>query len=132
MREIKFRAWDKTRSEYLSAGKVMIEILPHRRPKQGTIYLDILDYKYPNRFILEQLTGLKDKNGVQIYEGDILSKIVTTNYPPVKIVIEFNQGMFKQYRTESNTTSSTPIGYVSPECLEVIGNIHENPELLDD
>ena len=65
---------------------------------------------------LMQYTGLKDKNGVEIYEGDILETFV--NDSPIKGAMEWNESaaMWSSFRPLSG--------------FEVIGNIHENPELL--
>ncbi|MFZ3020164.1 MAG: YopX family protein [Minisyncoccia bacterium] len=81
MREIKFRAWDKVRKEFLSGGRVLISIEPGKRPKNNPIYLDILEHPdvYRNRFEVMQFTGLKDSKqtkefpgGQDIYENDIV------------------------------------------------------------
>jgi uncharacterized phage protein (TIGR01671 family) len=130
MREIKFRAWD-------TQDKQMLFGFPNL---ENNHFYEIKGSKYPRRgtdfLVLEimQYTGLKDKNGKEIYEGDII--VVRTlqdsnafdgvwnnaEQKPIPQVIEFDD---KPYGAIMPSDSGYNPGY-----WEVIGNIYENKELL--
>jgi uncharacterized phage protein (TIGR01671 family) len=69
-----------------------------------------------------QFTGLKDKNGVKIFEGDIVS-----NSLGIGIVVYDNDSFVICWMGSKRTESV----FYNSEWIEVIGNIHDNPELLD-
>lgn len=120
-REIKFRAWNNANNEWLN--KEDAECL--------TIYLDgryEIDMGWVKVFpdlIIEQYTGLKDKNGKEIYEGDILQ--IDDHILGDFVVVWHNFG-WKIKRSVGYESLSV---HKSEDCT-VIGNIHENPELLED
>ncbi len=108
MREIKFRAWDGT-------GSIMFSDV-HKRID----FCEILHI--PDHFTVMQYTGLKDKNGKEIYEGDI------QDYGNGRIVVvEFKDGCFG-LRMPNGDFEKT---WVRPDQFKVIGNVYENPELIN-
>jgi uncharacterized phage protein (TIGR01671 family) len=77
---------------------------------------------------LMQYTGLKDKNGKEIYEGDVINGgMYNGSYCHGKVV--FNNGAFTAYPIPRFTEGQSDFMYILNQ-IEVIGNIYENPELL--
>jgi uncharacterized phage protein (TIGR01671 family) len=136
MREIKFRAWDLHRKEFLSGGQAIIAIQPGRNPK-NIFYLDILKIPdgWKDRFDLQQFTGLKDKNGKEIYEGDILrwkcSKSGSSKVKDYIVTIEWGLHGY-QILILDDGRWHTNKSYWNDTDRELIGNIHENPELMEE
>ena len=115
----KFRAWDKNK-------KVMI--YEEERTYDGlagvedwNAFVDVLNH---DNYIVEQCTGLKDKNGRLIYEGDIVKVFGFKDW--YILVCRFRDSSFCL-----DYTDGRPYNFVhSVAPIEVIGNIHENRELL--
>ena len=77
-----------------------------------------------------QYTGLTDKNGVRIFEGDIVHCV--SKLDSADMVVIFECGQFRMVLAEKYHKYQTNVGYYDINCFakEVIGNIHDNPELL--
>lgn len=134
MREIKFRAWDKRSKTmylpdnigYFTRNSVVL--------MNGNILMS---------YVLMQYTGLKDKNGVEIYEGDLLvfQDHHKENFPVFEVFYHDNDCADGHVGFQMNRVhfqGSMCGGYVGwgflPKTtakMEVIGNIYQNPELLE-
>lgn len=129
MRTIKFRAWDKENNKFFEptyeAYKGKLEeliLLQGGDICMRTINEFIHQSCFPDRFITEQFTGLIDKNSKEIYEGDII-KDEDELFMDGKVHFDSGAfGVFLCYDFEFILLKD--IIY-----LEVIGNIHQNPEL---
>lgn len=84
----------------------------------------------PKRYICEQCTGLKDKNGQLIYEGDIL-KSTYSEIMQYRIYWEGRGYRMRVYGSDNKIVDDCPIFINAADVLEVIGNIHENADLLE-
>ena len=120
MRDIKFRAWDEEKKEMYYDYDQNIKCLKIGESIHQFIWGVGHTYK-----TLMQYTGLKDKNGKEIYEGDIL-KMTWGNY--LNGVIKFNN-KYGYYSFNSRTSEYDFIETQSDE-YEIIGNIYENQDLL--
>lgn len=129
-REIKFRAWDKLnrlmiRSFAISSetGSVWNVILPPGETWEEKIITDDRSYE------LMQYTGLKDKNGKEIYEGDIVKN---DGYFLIKwsLQVRWKVGLGWVFGEDWPCIPLYDVGNI--QMIEVIGNIYENPELLSE
>ena len=125
-RDIKFRAWDEDKNDW-AICKVFLDTTETNPREQGVDKNLILRTRSDN-IILEQYTGLKDKNGKEIYESDILRTYGEYNIPENREVIYSKKGYWIPL-VSVEYGHNTMDDYYS-EDFEVIGNIHENPELL--
>jgi hypothetical protein len=123
-REIKFRAWDKKENRMREVS--MLDTSMNGIEHQAQYYGEG-NHTYLRDIDLMQFTGLKDKNGIEIYEGDILQWFLTDGVTPSSTHVvkwgEWDNGHDGSYTGFELESSSTKI-------MEVIGNIYENPELL--
>lgn len=121
MREIKFRA------KLLGTGELIYFDIFSLSTKDGILYVNAIGID-PNS--IQLYTGLKDKNGVKIYEGDIVKHF---DYPWLKAggqsTVEWQNDAcgFKPF-IKDNERYGRPL---AGEWIEVIGNIYEHPELLE-
>jgi uncharacterized phage protein (TIGR01671 family) len=120
LREIKFRAWDV---------KIGAYVIPAHTMNIHTGQISDL----PDRFLLEQFTGLHDKNGKEIYEGDVVSVENSDGRTNVEVIFDEQRSWFAGFCIIYPDKSVTVLGdYQLAEIDAVLcGNIHENPELLN-
>lgn len=102
--EIKFRAWDIKNKRYY------YDIQSTHDENIGDSFQNIIDSE---NFIVEQYTGLKDRNGVDIYGNDVLKSVGGNTE-----VVIYVDGRFE------------PVCWYDEKTYEVVGNIHKNQDLL--
>ncbi len=147
MREIKFRAWDPERNH-------MCQIQSLAEFTCATINDQDACIKQWKRLVPMQFTGLKDKSGKEIYEGDVISKL-HSDWPSctdchesptehmksleVKYHVVFkagqfvgmrNTGSYNPWSTDNDGNTHTEIWSGKHGYVEIIGNIYENPDLI--
>lgn len=115
MREIKFRAWCKFENKMYN--KFYIE--DHMK----FAFMDELIDSAKERYEIMQFTGLKDVNGVEIYESDVVE-----DYNRNLFTVEYN--MFCSFMLYPLKNREKFLAIYPAIELKVIGNIHKNPELL--
>ena len=156
MREIKFRIWDKQNKQMMNPrepddeGELVICL-------NGKIYKHwFIDAGYGDgaggglaevnedikQYILMQYTGLKDQKGKEIYEGDIVKGFLDERF-----IVRYGEGTFDSgfyrytgfyleiikymmYPKGEQGEDNYNINEKDVKCLEVIGNIYENPEMI--
>ena len=136
MRQIKFRAWNNYYKETLSHDDLIEKIeegveketIPNHFVRYDTCLLSAIleSEKLQERYELMQFTGLYDKNGTEIYEGDIVFVVYSILDSKEYYGVKFDNGSFVFYNKEQYVN----LKIENCKDVEVIGNIFDNKELL--
>ena len=110
----KFRVWDKEFKQYWTDEEI----------KENAAWLLFPDNDNIENIEIEQCTGIKDKNGKPVFEGDILS-----DYDGFKFLVRWNALELKYVFIPISKNNSEDLDIYPNEC-ELVGNIHANEELL--
>lgn len=135
----KFRVWDKRRNKFIESPE------PTPMLQANGLLAYFKDAEYMNNYVVQFCTGLKDKNGKLIYEGDVVKYICDSDwcadgyhqcidcYSGENFKIYWNEDFCKfQYAPYDENEFNFDIDEDAEICLEVIGNIYENKELLNE
>jgi len=126
MREIKFRAWSKKEEKYYNEVGFHRSIIMwndgYKKDAMGALTVAPVFENY----IIEQYTGLKDKNGKEVYEGDIIKADIREYSIMTMGVIVYSNDL----TSYCNLNDGGFTMLMRLRDIKIIGNIHENPELI--
>lgn len=127
----KFRAWKKAGKELGRVGQITFEL-------DGSVSCVLfkgkfLDFNVPiNEIVLMQSTGLKDKNGKEIFEGDVVRQVRTQPTTENEIIIGVVTMLEGAWLIMNDGEQLASYLWSETDINEIIGNIYENSELLED
>jgi uncharacterized phage protein (TIGR01671 family) len=136
-RKIKFRVWNGQQMDYnVIAGFLGAFYVQGLDEEKDYASLSPFNTKYDNETPLMQFTGLHDKNRREIYEGDIVEMTDPYGENNLNSEIKYENGAFTVEADGwfgMGETDVTAVGWAQEQdiLIEVIGNIYENPELLN-
>ena len=124
----KFRAWDSVKKEMFTdtfaiteSGQVVVV--------EQEFVTSTPDYIFVDHLIIMQSTGLVDKEGTEVFEGDILHHQIQTEYT---FIVKYDKDNARWYGDGLSRTYRIDLMKHFMQYYKIIGNIYENPELLEE
>ena len=130
MRPIKFRVWDTVNQEWFDETTAILS--QNSKLHFWNMYKSILETLEEDTYVPVFFTWLLDKNGKEIYEGDIFDSLYKFDWCTGKYVVEYLDRVccFAPIKLWKHQQESVSISMADLTRLEIIWNIYENPELL--
>ena len=128
----KFRAWNKATKEMYETDEILYIDFEETEICVKTLFFEKASRHNFDDIVLMQSTGLRDKNGKEIFEGDILKVINLSSWLEV-VSFNENKAMFVSKETKREVEETPLYDLFNTDIFEVeiIGNIHTTPELAE-
>ena len=131
----RYRAWDKIHKTMYEVDDIMSIDFGKSKISVKTLFFEQTNRYDFDDIVLMQSTGLRDKNGKEIFEGDIVSDGHTTgdikNHPTLGFYMIDDNGVERWFSDDSTIEDFEEDVETAARILEIIGNIYTNPELAE-
>ena len=132
---LRFRAWNKATKEMYEVDDIMSIDFGESKISVKTLFFERTNYYDFNDIVLMQSTGLLDKNGKEIFEGDVVTGGYTTgdikNHPTLGFYMVDDNGTERWFSDNATIEDFEEDVETAHKILEIIGNIYKNPELVE-
>lgn len=131
----RYRAWDKIHKTMYEVNDIMSIDFGKSEISVETLFFERTNYYKFDDIVLMQSTGLTDKNGEEIFEGDIVTDGHTQgdikNHPTLGFYMVDDNGVERWFSDDSTIEDFEEDVETAARILEIIGNIYTNPELAE-
>ena len=131
----RYRAWDKIHKTMYKVDDIMSIDFGKSEISVKTLFFERTNYYKFDDIVLMQSTGLTDKNGKEIFEGDVVTDGHTKgdikNHPTLGFYMVDDNGVERWFSDNASIEDFEEDVETAARILEIIGNIHTNPELVE-
>lgn len=131
----RYRAWDKIHKTMYEADDIMSIDFGKSEISVKTLFFERTNYYKFDDIVLMQSTGLKDKNGKEIFEGDVVADGHTKgdikNHPTLGFYMVDDNGVDRWFSDNATIEDFGEDVETAARILEILGNIYTNPELAE-
>lgn len=131
----RYRAWNKATKEMYEVDDIVSIDFGKSEISVKTLFFERTNYYNFNDIVLMQSTGLTDKNGEEIFEGDVVTDGYTTgdikNHPTLGFYMVDDNGTERWFSDAATIEDFEEYVETAHRIIEVLGNIYTNPELLE-